>query len=250
LDHIYSKLSEGHLLFEVIDTGIGISQETQANLFNKFVQTSQTQNSRLGTGLGLWITKKICDRMGADIEIKSELGKGTTFTLSMKCQPCSVRTPTMSPISVQQSFSEKETSPNIMIVEDNPFNAQILLKYIEPLNVTIINQTTNGLDAVQFYERCLKNKTPLHLITMDLEMPLMDGKTACIKIRNLEQKYRVSPCAIIIVSANSVESEITECLDPKGKIRANYFLRKPVKKEDIQNTIVECIGINIGGNNS
>jgi len=72
---------------------------------------------------------------------------------------------------------------------------------------------------------------------MDLEMPVMDGKTSIEMIRKLEVEKGLEPCLIIIVSGNCTHSEMTECLDPKGKVRANSFLKKPLMFDELQRTI-------------
>ena len=72
---------------------------------------------------------------------------------------------------------------------------------------------------------------------MDLEMPVMDGKQASQEIRGLEDQRKYKACLLLVISANCSESEITECLDPNGQIRANKFMKKPISIEELGYTI-------------
>jgi FOG: CheY-like receiver len=219
------------LKFEVTDTGPGINLASQKTLFQKYQQFSELGNKKLGTGLGLWITKNLCDKMNGQISVKSELGKGTTFTISLRTKESIIQ-------RLTTSFEEKEDEFNklrIMIVEDDPFLSQIIARYIEDsgLPIDIINIASNGKEAFDYFEDALRNGHLIDAITMDLEMPVMGGKEASIKIRELETQESLDPVRIYIISANCLESEIRECLDSNGKIRADEFFRKPVKREEL-----------------
>jgi len=124
-----------------------------------------------------------------------------------------------------------------MIVDDIPFNHYILKNYLEKLQVNIVDIADNGLKAFQKYSERIANKNPPQIVTMDLDMPIMNGKEASMKIRELEKQNDLKPCFLMIISGNCTESEIQECLDPKGKIRAQAFLKKPVTLEDLVRVI-------------
>jgi len=81
---------------------------------------------------------------------------------------------------------------------------------------------------------------------MDLTMPVMDGKQASEKIREYEMVQKLEPCILIIISGNCSESEMAECLNPKGKIRANAFLKKPATLEELSKIISQIRRINHG----
>jgi len=228
----------GILVLQVIDTGPGIAEKDRKNLFHKFVQVGDNQKkSMLGTGLGLWITKKICHKMGGDIEVKSEVGKGTIFSVKLKCTPCKGKLSKLGGLVLQR---KKSLSPRTraMIVEDSSFNAEIISNYLKSFKIDVAFVATDGQQAVKFYEKSIKNNNPIQLITMDLEMPIMDGMKATQEIRKLEAKYEiVPPAVIVIISGNSVETQIFKCINPEGDVRADYFIRKPIKKQELEQYI-------------
>jgi len=95
----------------------------------------------------------------------------------------------------------------------------------------------NGLEAYQKYVKQIKRGDRPQIVTMDLNMPIMDGKEASMKIRQLEIEKGLEPCFLIIISGNCTDSETRDCLDKSGKIRANGFLKKPVNIEDLLRVI-------------
>ena len=229
-----SKEREGVLTIDITDTVYGIPPEGIKCLFQKFSQISSSQQKKLGTGLGLWITKKICEKMNGDISVTSEPGKTTTFSVKINTTAMNLLNKFHSSQSLTlshiPSFSRKYS---VMIVEDVVFNANIIAKMIADCNgFEIVTIAENGLKTVEYYEKSIKEGRQVNVITMDLEMPVMDGKKACKRIRELEEKYHVRPCYIIIITGNCLDTEVTECLNPNGSIRAQQFLRKPLRKED------------------
>jgi CheY-like chemotaxis protein len=231
---VLDYVGPGSLVFEIIDSGPGVSEEDQKNLFQKFAQvTSNQQKSMLGTGLGLWITKKICEKMNATIDVSSKLGVGTSFSVKINTE---VRLkPTTEVLALRKKSSFRRVKA--MIVDDSPFNVEIISAYFKTMNINIVHAASNGLDAVEFYEKSLQDNILIPVITMDLEMPVMNGREACQEIRKLEKEYNAPAAMIIVISGNSIETEIKNCLDPRGDIRADHFLRKPIKKYDLENIL-------------
>jgi len=226
------SFADGILRFDVIDTGIGISKQDQENLFEKWnLPAYNYHKAKLGAGLGLWIIKESCKKLGADIKVTSEQGQGSKFSLFINYQQ--IHPPNPHEPNPFKLAGSKVDMP-IMIVEDVPFNADILASYIQACGLRATHFASNGLEAVKLYEESLRNRNPIKIITMDLEMPVMNGKEACKRIRVLEDQYELEyRSKIIIVSGNSVEKEVSECINPKGYIKADYFLRKPVKKDEL-----------------
>jgi len=230
-----TREGKGILRIEISDTGSGISETGMKGLFQKFSQVSDsTQQKKLGTGLGLWITKKICEKMKGDISVSSEPGKKTTFTVEV--QTTALKLPNrdqasrLLPLTQIPSNSKKYS---VMIVDDVVFNADIIARLIEDCKgFEIVKRAENGQKAVELFEKSIMDGNPINVLTMDLEMPIMNGKEACKRIRDLEQTYKIPPCYIIIISGNCLDSEYTECLNPSGSIRAQKFMRKPLRRED------------------
>mmetsp|Transcript_48861 Transcript_48861/g.67883 ORF Transcript_48861/g.67883 Transcript_48861/m.67883 type:complete len:103 (+) Transcript_48861:79-387(+) len=93
----------------------------------------------------------------------------------------------------------------------------------------------NGKEAVDFYQKCVDTGKKLDLIMMDIEMPVMNGKDAAQKIREIEYIKHIKPsCKIIFVSGNALAKEIEECTNKTGKIKGNAFMKKPVTFEIFQ----------------
>jgi len=108
-----------------------------------------------------------------------------------------------------------------MVVEDQQFSAEIIEKFLMESSIEVVNRAKNGLEAVEYYENCLRNDQPTpDIITMDIEMPVMDGKTAASKIRELETWHNIEPAVLYMVTGNTVLKDIEDCMDKTGMIRA------------------------------
>jgi len=234
LDFTLLEDTRGTLIFDVIDTGIGMSKEDQSTLFERCEKPGQNMHkTKLGVGLGLWIINEACRKLKAKIEVNSELGKGTRFSLSVRTE------------KVRASLNKSAPLDPIpvMIVDDEPFNIEIIANYIKSFGLDVSCTAKHGARAAELFEESIKFGAPIKLITMDLEMPEVNGKEACKRIRRLEKQYGIQDTTkIIIISGNSVESEVSACLDPNGEIRADYFFRKPVKKDELKTTLTLLFG--------
>ena len=120
-----------------------------------------------------------------------------------------------------------------MIVDDVPFNHVILKNFLMKLGVEVVSIAVNGLEAYTQYEKHVREGNAPHIITMDLEMPVMDGKQASQKIREMEARKGLNKCFLAIVSGNCSESETYECLSREGVVKADSFLKKPLKLENL-----------------
>jgi len=239
----------GVLRIEVSDTGCGIEKKHQEKLFQKFSQFSNNiEKSKVGTGLGLWITKEICEKMGGKIELTSEFGKGATFLVELNCDPCLYPSQPNSdnqPVSGASSTSspnkriELSAPLRAMIVEDDFFNADVLELFFQRFNIEVVKKAKNGLEALKFYEESVNNNQPIHLITMDLQMPLMSGKVTCQEIRKIEKKFNLEPATFIVISGSTPRQEFEWVNEINEK--PNYCLKKPVKKHDFDDLINKII---------
>jgi len=234
----------GVLRIDISDTGIGISKEDQKKLFRKFSQFSKnSEKSKVGTGLGLWITREICEKMGGTIQVFSEVGHGTTFRVELNCDSCH---------SPKQSFETCRTNlipkqlelltPSLraMIVEDDFFNADVLDMFFQRFNIEVVKKVKNGVDALKCYEEGITNDKLINIVTLDLNMPLMDGKTACKEIRELEKCLNLPPAIIIIISGSNLKIE-PEMSEKYSDYKPDYFLTKPVKKRDFDDMLIKVI---------
>ena len=226
------------LLFEVSDTGIGISAEQKAKLFHIFEQAdNSTSRSFGGTGLGLALSQRIVEIMNGDIWVDSEIGKGSTFffTVKLKCIKNESEQDNVSQSNYDEgNFShnanaaEKENTKaatrfdfsqkTILLVEDIEINKEIVVAMLEETNVTI-DYAANGKEA---YELFVKNPERYDLILMDIQMPVMDGLEATKLIREINQKI-----PIIAMTANV----FTEDVDMYLNTGFNNHIGKPLDYE-------------------
>jgi len=180
-----------------------------------------------GTGLGLYIIKQLVQKMGGTIELSSELNQGTKVTLKIPLTTLSMDEAKQMQDTIYptpDSLSKGKTH-RALIIDDNPFNQGILKTYLNNLHVET-ETAENGLEGLN---KIKKNPAGYYsFITMDIQMPVMDGITASKQIRKYEDEMKVEkPIPIIIITGNCSLSEQQECMDPFGDIRANYFFRKP-----------------------
>ncbi|HNW57150.1 MAG TPA: response regulator [Bacteroidales bacterium] len=210
--------------FSVADTGIGISKESQDLIFERFRQANEkTHIDYGGTGLGLSISKSFAQMMDGKLEVKSELGRGSVFTLSL---PLSIISDKVLHKPVKQTALTRDNYI-ILVAEDEINNYMLLKAYLNLPNITII-YADNGLEAIKICE-----ENPLiNMVLMDIKMPVMDGIVAMKKIREFRNKL-----PIIAQTAYGLENEKQQLL----KLGFDDYLSKPIKKEDLFRTIEKHI---------
>jgi len=209
---------EAHLVIDVSDTGMGIPAEAIEQLFQPFYQVESGANrSYGGTGLGLAICKQIIEEMGGHITVRSVIGVGTTFEITVD-MPCSAQPPTASELDRHQSADFVDSVPaqaidlqldgDVLLVEDNEVNAFIASMTLESLGVRC-QQARNGAQAVEMFKQ-----QGFDLILMDCEMPVMDGYEAVRIIRELEADDTARPrTPIIALTAHALTGDREHCLE-------------------------------------
>jgi signal transduction histidine kinase/CheY-like chemotaxis protein/HPt (histidine-containing phosphotransfer) domain-containing protein len=213
------------LLFIVSDTGIGIKQEDIPKLFRNFSQFDTHRNRNVeGTGLGLAITQDLCRLMGGGVTVKSEYGKGSTFTASIPqkivdSRPFGSKTEILTQENKKQT-EVKFTAPDVHIlaVDDIETNLMVLSGLLAPYQMQI-TLCTSGEDAIAM----VKSK-PFDFVLMDHMMPGMDGVEAVTKIRAMENEY-YKKLPIIALTANAVSGMREMFLN----LGFNDFLSKPIE---------------------
>ena len=220
----------GILKITVTDTGCGIPPKNLKDIFGKFVQVnSEVIKRHVGSGLGLYITKEIINKLHGEIKVFSKVGKGTAFIFCIPCQSGNsfeISNEGNNEDSVIPSGTVKKNL-RVLVVDDVAWNNQILEKYISTVEGTSVI-SFNGADAYEKYEESHKKGQRFDVITMDYDMPVMNGYEALKKIRQYEQDNKLRPCFAIVISGHCDQNIIRECLDPLGEVRANYFLKKPI----------------------
>lgn len=212
--------------FDIKDNGIGISQDMLNRIFDPFTRESNTTESGVfGTGLGLTICKQLAETMNATITAKSTLGQGSTFTVTVGLKPDS-KEGSKHPQEAQIDLSGKK----ILIVEDNEINLEIETELLEDLGF-IVDTAENGKMAVEKI-RTARVGNEYDLVLMDIQMPVMDGRTAAREIRALKDNP-LSQVPIIALSANAFESDRRASLEAGMDAHIN----KPFDMNELLQTI-------------
>ena len=211
--------------FQVTDTGVGIPSDKLATIFDSFTQADGSTTRKYGgTGLGLAITKQLAILMGGDINVTSESGKGSTFTLIIPAvvtadeneeHPNFVDTQTVKDDDSEKCEPDKRFSGRVLVVEDSQTNQTLIKILLEKLGfvVTIAEDGFGAVEAVKSQE--------YDLIFMDMQMPNMNGYEATRKLRSLGVNT-----PIIAMTANMHEDE-SKCL----ALGCNDYISKPIDKE-------------------
>jgi len=225
------QISHNRVYFELSDTGIGLSKKQQEKLFQSFSQAdSSTTRKYGGTGLGLTISKQLIELMNGEINLKSELGVGSTFSFEIDLQESKEE----QNIPLKKCEQENNTvqtfnQENVLIVEDNKTNQIVLLGLLEGsnLNIEIAN---NGQQAVDKFSH---NRSKYQLILMDIQMPILDGYEATKKIRELDPNV-----PIVALSANVMKEDIEKSLSAG----MNDHIGKPINLTILFNLLAKYLG--------
>jgi len=216
------------ILINVIDSGIGISPEQQATIFQPYKQAgNHTARDFGGTGLGLAISKSIVEMMGGSINVYSKISKGSTFSFIVKlkkAENASLKNENI--IREQEKADSKNNIDNfegkrVLLVEDVEINCEIVLSLLEPVNLQI-DCAKDGVQAVNMIKEANIN---YDMIFMDVQMPNMDGYEATRAIRALEEERRKTLIAdnvpplkypygipIIAMTASVFREDVERCI--------------------------------------
>ncbi len=221
------------LHFSVIDTGIGMDEEQIGRVFHSFTQADSSITRQYGgSGLGLVISQRLVEKMGGKILVESEPGRGSCFHFMLSFEPGERKK--------IKAKEEKEDVKNdlkdisllegkkILLVEDNAFNrelATILLKRKK----MVVAQAEHGKDALDFL-----SSEEVDCVLMDIQMPVMDGYTACREIRN-QPKFKKLP--VVAMTANVMESDVAKSLEAG----MNDHIGKPLDEEEVFKTLMRWI---------
>jgi PAS domain S-box-containing protein len=227
--------SDGKLSFDVIDTGIGMSEEQVATLFQPFSQADASASRRFGgSGLGLAISKRLADMLGGDITVSSLPGKGSTFSLSIATGPpagaqapdCPAETPET---PFPTTSDPKKLDCRILLAEDGPDSQRLIAALLRKAGAAVA-VAENGQIAFDLALAAQQAGNPFDLIFMDMQMPVVDGYEAT---RRLRHAGYAKP--IIALTAHAMTDDRQKCLDAG----CDDYVTKPIDRADLLETVAK-----------
>jgi signal transduction histidine kinase/ActR/RegA family two-component response regulator len=219
-----------HLRCAVIDTGIGIAPDAAARIFEPFEQADRSTAGRFGgTGLGLAICRQLVELMGGRIEVRSELGRGSTFVFTVRLE----RAPADGPRHAETAAASGPVSRwagRVLVVEDHPVNQLVACRMLEQRGL-VADVAGSGVEAVESW-----SQAPYDLVLMDCRMPEMDGYEATREIRRRETHGRHTP--IVALTADALAAARTRCFDAG----MDAYLAKPLRAADLDDVLSRFLG--------
>ena len=254
------QAGEDRVVFEVIDTGIGISQEKIDQIFDPFTQADSSTSRKFGgTGLGLCISRKLARMLGGELYVESEIGIGSIFTLSLPCamsaKDSMVEEGSGCPVNLQQDSGTESGSRkskksrqrsgqvdlptldcHVLVVDDGADNRRLISAFLRKSGARV-TLCENGLMAYELLmaEREEESKTedgPIELVLMDMQMPVMDGYQATRKLRQADYDGPV-----IAITANAMKKDRDKCLDAG----CDDYLTKPINRTALIETVAAYV---------
>jgi PAS domain S-box-containing protein len=229
---VEQRLAQGvEVCAEISDTGPGIAPDELPRLFQQFEQTSSGKRAGVGTGLGLAISRKFVHMMGGEIQVASELGRGTTFRFTVLlglAEPALVKPETDERRVVRVVGGSG--SLRILIADDNPENSEVLQQTLEGVGFEtwVVHDGETAVNVFAAWHP--------RVVLMDLRMPGLNGYDAIRRIRQLQQG---APVAIIAVTASVFEEDRQQVFDAGG----DDFLGKPLRDATLFAKLKEYTGV-------
>lgn len=211
--------------FAVEDTGIGISPDYVERIFESFTQAGTDVARKFGgTGLGLTISKQLVDLMHGTINVSSELGKGTTFTVIVPLEKAENQAIEEKGQIIDDKKKELLKNINLLLVEDNDFNKMVAEDTLRELLPGVrIDIAVNGQEAVE-----LVKKNTYHIVLMDIQMPVMDGVEATKTIRDT-LPAPAKDVNIIAMTANVLQEDVQNYFN----VGMNAYVSKPFQPDEL-----------------
>ena len=233
------------LRFAVEDNGIGIDKEKLEHLFDAFSQADVTTTRKYGgTGLGLTICKQLIELLGGQIEVKSEIGRGTTFSFEIDLQLTDQKAEKVYPSpaasrtdDIIKEFMARVEKNRVLLVEDNDFNRQVVMNIMAEANL-VVDCATHGREAIDKF-----SIGTYDVILMDIQMPEMDGFEATTAIRALESAameggdISAGRVPIIAMTAHAIDDYREKCLSSD----MDDYIAKPIDLHQFISTLTKWL---------
>lgn len=222
------QIKEDKLEFFVEDTGIGIEEEYQEEIFRRFRQADSTLSRKFGgSGLGLSISKAYIALMGGRMWVKSQVGVGSIFYFTLPYKKSELSNKNESKASTEENSELIENNFTILVAEDEDLNFILLKEILAHLPVKVI-RATNGAEAVDF----VTGGNEVSLVLMDLKMPVMDGYEATKRINALYPELPIFALTAYSHDSDKERAHLCGCTD---------FISKPFRKVELIEKIKNCI---------
>jgi signal transduction histidine kinase/CheY-like chemotaxis protein len=218
------------LRFTVSDSGIGIAPDALERIFQPFVQAETSTASRYGgSGLGLAICRQLVELMGGQIQVRSEVGRGSVFEFTVRvARPRPITTPVLAE-DVDETPVRRRWSGRVLVAEDNAVNQLVLVRHLEARGV-VADVAASGVEAVDAWARA-----PYDLMLMDCRMPEMDGYEATREIRRREAGGRRTP--IVAMTADALPEYRQRSLDAG----MDDHVAKPVSVRELESILARFL---------
>ncbi len=214
------------LCVAVTDTGIGIADDAQEKIFESFSQADGTTTRKYGgTGLGLTISKSLVNLLGGEIQVQSEVGKGSTFSFTIRAQEASEGQ--LEEKDIAQVMDSPLPNLEILLVEDNEINQEIALEVLRGMGMRV-TLATNGEEGIAAFEKGF-----FDLILMDIQMPVMDGLTATKHIRKSTHHF-AQRIPIIAMTAHAMTGDREKSL----AAGMNDHITKPIDIKELCKVLI------------
>jgi len=212
---------------EVADTGTGIPAEKLGDIFEKFTQAdSSTTRKYGGTGLGLAITRRLVEIHGGQIRVESELGKGSTFFVTLPFEPAAAPVRPARTAAPAKAPPAPNSTARLLLVEDNLVNQKVVLAILrnKGYRIDIANDGQEALHKLDIAE------VPYDLVLMDIQMPVLDGLEATLRLRR-DPRWERLP--VVAMTAHAMTGDRERCM----QAGMNGYLSKPVQPAHLIATV-------------
>ena len=216
--------------FSVTDTGVGIEQDDISRISEAFVRIANPLHQAAGSGLGLAITQALVHRMGGDLSIESEFGKGSTFTVSLMLP--SSREVSHQPVVADRVIGYQGKTLSLMVVDDDAVQRRLLIDTLTPLGFNVI-AAADGASCLQMLEQCAPK-----LFMLDISMPNMTGWELAAELRQ-----RGITVPIVMISAEADEG-LGHGREQDAPLHNDYLV-KPINMPSLLATLAEQLDITL-----
>lgn len=209
---LQSSAKDDFLLFSVTDTGPGIPEAKQSELFEPFIQADSSISRQFGgTGLGLSIVRHLAEMMGGEAGVESEVGHGSRFWFRIKATRANSQTTEVidhgkSDLARSQENGIPQFVGHVLIAEDDPISRRVLMSAVTKMGLTVV-AVDNGAKAVKL----IVGGETFDLVLMDLSMPVLDGYAAAQEIHAWQLGRHKKPVPVIAISADAFEDSKQKC---------------------------------------